>query len=52
MRMSEPFPGVWLPASLGFRVDMSLAVGAVRATFDVQYRDYAVAETDSRVIVP
>jgi hypothetical protein len=52
MRMSEPFRGVWLPASLGFRMDMSLAIGAVRLTYDVQYRDYARAETDSRVVVP
>ena len=52
MRMAEPFPGVWLPATLGFRIDMSLAIGTVRATYDVQYRDYARAETDSRVVVP
>jgi len=52
MRMAEPFPGVWLPATLGFRINMSLAIGTVRATYDVQYRDYARAETDSRVVVP
>jgi hypothetical protein len=51
MRMGEPFPGVWLPASLGFRVDMSLAIGRIEATFDVAYRDYRLAETDTRVIV-
>jgi hypothetical protein len=52
MRMGEPFPGVWLPASLGFRMDMSLAIGTVGAIYDVQYRDYGRAETDSRVVVP
>ena len=52
MRMGTPFPGVWLPASLGIRVDMTIAVGRFSAVFDTKYRDYRLAETDSRVIIP
>jgi len=52
MRMGNPFPGVWLPASLGIRVDMTIAVGRLSAIFDTKYRDYRLAETDSRVIIP
>jgi len=51
MRMGNPFPGVWLPASLGIRVDMTVAVGRLSAIFDTTYRDYRLAETDSRVII-
>ena len=52
MRMGNPFPGVWLPASLGIRVEMTMAVGRVSAVFDTKYHDYRLAETDSRVIIP
>ena len=52
MRMGNPFPGVWLPASLGIRVDMTIAVGRLSAIFETKYRDYRLAETDSRVIIP
>jgi hypothetical protein len=50
MRMGTPFPGVWLPASLAFRVKMSLAIGAAEATYDVVYRDHRLAETSVKVV--
>ena len=50
MRMGNPFPDVWLPASLAFRVRMSLAIGAVEATYDVTYRDHRLAETSAKVV--
>jgi hypothetical protein len=50
MRMGNPFPDVWLPASLAFRVKMSLAIGAVEATYDVAYRDHRLAETSVKVV--
>jgi hypothetical protein len=52
MQMTTPFPGVWLPASVGMKVELSLAVGQVAATYDAKYHDYKRAETDSRVIIP
>jgi hypothetical protein len=50
MRMGNPFPGVWLPASLNVRVGLSLAIGRASATYDVAYRDYRLAETGVRVV--
>jgi hypothetical protein len=52
MQMTNPFPGIWLPASLGMKVELSLAIGRVSATYDAKYHDYRKAETDSRVIIP
>ena len=52
MRMGNPFPGVWLPASVGIRIDMTVAIGRLSATFDTKYHDYRLAKTDSRVIIP
>jgi hypothetical protein len=50
MRMGNPFPDVWLPASLAFRVKMTLAIGTVNATYDVAYRDHRLAETSAKVV--
>ena len=50
MRMGQPFPDVWLPASLAFRVKMTLAIGAIDATYDVVYRDHRLAETSVKVV--
>jgi hypothetical protein len=50
MRMGNPFPDVWLPASLAFRVKMTLAIGSVDATYDVTYRDHRLAETSVKVV--
>ena len=52
MRMGNPFPGVWLPASMDIRVAMTMAIGRVSAVFDTKYRDFREAATDSRVIIP
>jgi hypothetical protein len=50
MRMGNPFPDVWLPASVDIRVAMTLAVGRLSASYDVAYRDYRLAETGARVV--
>jgi hypothetical protein len=50
MRMGNPFPDVWLPASLALRVKMTLAIGSVDATYDVTYRDHRLAETSVKVV--
>jgi hypothetical protein len=50
MQVGNPFPEVWLPASLNVRVALTLAIGHVTATYDVAYRDYRLAETGSRVV--
>lgn len=49
MRMGQPFPGVWLPASVAVRFGMTLASGPVDARYDVAYHDYKVAEVTYRL---
>ena len=49
MRMSEPFPGVWLPASVEIRFDLTLALGRVAARYDASYHDYREASVTTRV---
>jgi hypothetical protein len=50
MRMSEPFPGVWLPSSLEVRAGFMTALGRVAGRYDVKYTDYRLAETGARII--
>jgi hypothetical protein len=52
MQMTTPFPDIWLPEGLGVRLDLTVAIGQVTATYDVAYRDHALAETGARVIIP
>lgn len=49
MRMGRPFPGVWLPQSLGMRFGATLAIGTVTARYDVEYHDYQLATVTTRV---
>ncbi len=44
MRMGQPFPDVWLPRSIEMRFDMMLAVGAVDASYQVDYLNYKQAD--------
>ena len=49
MQMSEPFPNVWLPASIGMRFKMTLAVGPVEGRYDVKYTDYRLPTVGAKV---
>ena len=49
MRMSEPFPGVWLPRSVGMRFELATAMGGVNARYEVEYYDYRLATVTTRV---
>jgi hypothetical protein len=49
MRMSQPFPSVWLPHDIDMRFRMTLAVGSVAASYRVEYRDYREADVKTRV---
>jgi len=49
MKMSEPFPNVWLPASLEMQFRMTMAIGSIAAKYDVEYRDYRLAEVKTRI---
>jgi hypothetical protein len=49
MRMAQPFTDVWLPASIAMQFRMSMALGSVAAQYDVEYRDYRLAEVTTRI---
>jgi hypothetical protein len=49
MRMHEPFPGVWLPQSVGMRFDLVTALGPVVGEYRVRYLDYRLAEVTTRI---
>jgi hypothetical protein len=49
MRMSEPFPDVWLPESLGFNFNATIATGTFDVRYDVQHTGYRLATTSVRI---
>lgn len=49
MQMGEPFPNVWLPASISMRFRAKLAVGPVEGRYDVKYSDYRLPTVSGRV---
>ena len=49
MKMAQPFPGVWLPASIDMDFGFTLALGSVAARYEVQYQDYRLAEVTTRI---
>jgi hypothetical protein len=50
MQMAEPFPNVWLPASVSMRFRMTMAAGPFEGRYDVKYSDYRLPETSGRVV--
>lgn len=49
MRMTEPFPDVWLPSSIEMQFGMTLAIGTVDARYDIGYHDYRLADVTTRI---
>jgi hypothetical protein len=49
MQMAEPFPNVWLPASVAMRFRVTSAAGPLEARYDVTYRDYRLPTVTGRV---
>jgi len=49
MRMSQPFPNVWLPEAIAMRFGMTMAMGDFDAKYDVRYRDHREAVTGVRI---
>jgi len=49
MRMSQPFPNIWLPATIDMHFGLMTAVGAIAASYDVTYHDYRLAEVTTRI---
>jgi hypothetical protein len=49
MKMLEPFPTVWLPGSIEMRFLLNTALGSIDARYDVEYREYRLAEVTTRI---
>lgn len=49
MRMGQPFPGVWLPHTIGIRFEGTLATGSVSGQYDIEYFNYKLADVKVRV---
>jgi hypothetical protein len=50
MQMGEPFPTVWLPASIAMRFKVMTAAGPVEGRYDVRYSNYKLPETSGRIV--
>jgi hypothetical protein len=49
MQMAQAFPNVWLPKSIAMNFGMMLAVGAVDATYRVDYQNYKEAAVTYKI---
>jgi hypothetical protein len=49
MQMAQAFPNVWLPRSIEMEFEMMLAVGAVDATYRVDYLNYKEAAVTYKI---
>ena len=49
MRMTQPFPDVWLPQSIAVTFQATLAIGTIDARYSVDYHDYRLADVTIRV---
>jgi hypothetical protein len=49
MKMSQPFPGVWLPQTIALHAKVSLATGTLDARYTIDYHDYRLANVTIKV---
>jgi hypothetical protein len=49
MQMAQPFPNIWLPKGIEMHFGMMLAVGAVDATYRVDYLNYKEAAVTYKI---
>ena len=49
MQMGQAFPNVWLPSSIEMQFEMMLAIGAVDATYRVDYENYKEAAVTYKI---
>ena len=49
MRMTQAFPNIWLPRSIEMQFAMMLAVGAVDASYRVDYLNYKEAAVTYKI---
>jgi hypothetical protein len=49
MRMSQAFPGVWLPQTIALSAKVTLATGTLDARYTIDYHDYRLASATIKV---
>jgi hypothetical protein len=49
MRMTQAFPGVWLPKTIDMKFEMTFAIGTVDANYGVDYHDYKEAAVSYKI---
>jgi len=49
MQMGQAFPNVWLPSSIEMQFEMMLAIGAVDASYRVDYQNYKEAAVTYKI---
>jgi len=49
MQMGQAFPNIWLPKGIEMQFEMMLAVGAVDATYRVDYQNYKEAAVTYKI---
>jgi hypothetical protein len=49
MQMTQAFPNVWLPSSIEMEFEMMLAIGAVDASYRVDYQNYKEAAVTYKI---
>jgi hypothetical protein len=52
MKMTQPFPDVWLPGNIEMAFGLTTALGSLEARYQVEYRDYRLAEVTTKVRPP
>jgi hypothetical protein len=52
MKMGQPFPDIWLPASIDMGFGVSTALGPLRARYDVTYDEYRLADVTTKIRPP
>jgi hypothetical protein len=52
MKMTQPFPDVWLPSTIQMAFGLTTALGSLQARYDVSYLDYRLAEVTSKIRPP
>ena len=52
MAMGQPFPGVWLPRTVGIHAGVTLALGPMEVQYKREFSNYRKADVSSKITVP
>lgn len=52
MKMTQPFPDVWLPDGIEMGFGLTMALGSLQARYEVDYHDYRLAAVTTKIRPP